>query len=72
MAHLKNKNVHPNFLSRPLFIYFRLFFNQLTVNNCSITAADDWIGTWVLWYRSNRAVNCAQSLPTHFQTLGVK
>ena len=32
------------------FIYFRLFYKQLTVNKCSIKVADDWIRTWVLWY----------------------
>ena len=35
----------------PLFLYFRLFYKQLTVNKCSIKVADDWIQTWVLWYR---------------------
>ena len=29
--------------SRPLFLYFRLFYEQLTVNKCSIKVADDWI-----------------------------
>ena len=33
--------------SRPLF-YFRLFYKQLTVNECSIKVADDWIRTRVL------------------------
>ena len=28
---------------RPLFRYFRLFYKQFTVNNCSIEIADDWI-----------------------------
>ena len=37
--------------SRPLFLYFRLFCKQLSVNKCSIKVADDWIQTWVLWYR---------------------
>ena len=37
--------------SRPLFLYFRLFYKQLTVNKCSIKVADDWIRTRVLWYR---------------------
>ena len=27
----------------PLFLYFRLFNTQLTVNKCSINFADDWI-----------------------------
>ena len=36
--------------SRPLFLYFRLFYKQLTVNKCSIKVANDWIQTWVLWY----------------------
>ena len=36
--------------SRPLFLYFRLFCKQLTVNKCSIKVADDWIQTRVLWY----------------------
>ena len=36
--------------SRPLFLYFRLFYKQLTVNKCSIKVADDWIRTRVLWY----------------------
>ena len=35
--------------SRPLFLYFRLFYKQLTVNKCSIKVADDWIQTRVLW-----------------------
>ena len=33
------------------FLYFRLFYKQLTVNKCSIKVADDWIRTLVLWYR---------------------
>ena len=37
--------------SGPLFLYFRLFYKQLTVNKCSIKVADDWIRTRVLWYR---------------------
>ena len=37
--------------SRPLFLYIRLFYKQLTVNICSIKDADDWIRTRVLWYR---------------------
>ena len=37
--------------SRPLFLYFRLFYKQLTVNKCSIKVANDWIQTRVLWYR---------------------
>ena len=37
--------------SRPLFLYFRLFYKQLTVNKCSIKVADDWNRTRVLWYR---------------------
>ena len=37
--------------SRPLFLYFFLFYKQLTVNKCSIKVDDDWIWTWVLWYR---------------------
>ena len=32
------------------FLYFRLFYKQSTVNICSITVADDWILTRVLWY----------------------
>ena len=36
---------------RPLFLYFRLFYKQLTVNKCSIKVANDWIQTRVLWYR---------------------
>ena len=36
--------------SRPLFLYFRLFYKQLTVHKCSIKVADDWIRTRVLWY----------------------
>ena len=31
------------------FLYFRLFYKQLTVNKCSIKVADDWIRTRVLW-----------------------
>ena len=34
---------------RPFFLYFRLFYKQLTVNKCSIKVADDWIRTRVLW-----------------------
>ena len=37
--------------SRPLFLYFCLFYKQLTVNKCSIKVADDWIRTQVLWYQ---------------------
>ena len=37
--------------SRPFFLYFRLFYKQLTVNKCSIKVANDWIRTRVLWYR---------------------
>ena len=37
--------------TRPLFLYFRLFNTQLTVNKCSINFADDWIQTADLWYR---------------------
>ena len=47
MNHLFLKMGH----SRPLFLYFCLFYKQLTVNKCSIKVADDWIRTWVLWYR---------------------
>ena len=36
--------------SQPLFLYFRLFYKQLTVNKCSIKVADDCIQFWVLWY----------------------
>ena len=31
------------------FLYFRLFYKQLTVNKRSIKVADDWIRTRVLW-----------------------
>ena len=31
-------------------IYFRLFYNKLTVNNCSIKVANDWIRTRVVWF----------------------
>ena len=37
-------------LSPFLFIYFRLFYKQFTVNNCSIKVANAWIRTRVLWY----------------------
>ena len=37
--------------SRPYFLYFGLFYKQLTVNKCSIKVANDWIRTRVLWYR---------------------
>ena len=33
--------------SRPLFLYFCLFNKQLTVDNCSIKVANDWIRTRV-------------------------
>ena len=36
--------------SRPLFLYFRLFYRQLTVNKFSIKIANDSILTQVLWY----------------------
>ena len=39
--------------SMPLFLYFRLFNTQLTVNKCSIYIKkidDDWIRTADLWY----------------------
>ena len=45
--------------SLPLFKLFRLFCEQLTVNNCIINVAGDWIRTRVLWYRKNRPANCA-------------
>ena len=32
------------------FLYFRLFYKQLTVNICSLKVADYWIWTRVLWY----------------------
>ena len=32
------------------FLYFRLFYKQLTVNKCSIKVADDWIWTRVISY----------------------
>ena len=32
------------------FLYFRLFYKQLTVNKCSIKVANDWIRTRVLSY----------------------
>ena len=32
------------------FLYFCLFYKQLTVNKCSIRVANDWIRTRVLWY----------------------
>ena len=32
------------------FIYFCHLYKQLTVNNCSIKVANDWIRTRVLWY----------------------
>ena len=38
--------------SRPLFLYFRLFNTQLTVNKCSINFANDWIRTADLWNRN--------------------
>ena len=34
------------------FIYFRLFYKQLTVNNCSKKIADGWIRTHFLWFRN--------------------
>ena len=37
--------------SRAHFLYFRLFYKQLTVNKCSIKIAHDWIWTRALWYR---------------------
>ena len=42
-----------NFLmprSWPLFLYFRVFYKQFTVN-MFIKVADDWVRTRVLWYR---------------------
>ena len=52
----KNKNQTENvpFLKNgpfaaSFFLYFRLFYKQLTVNKCSIKVADDWIRTRVLW-----------------------
>ena len=46
-------------LSWPLFIYFRLFYKQFTVNNYSMKCAGDWIRTRVLWYPKHRTANCA-------------
>ena len=40
--------------SRLRFLYFRLFYKHLTVNNCSIKVADDWIWTQVLCYHKRR------------------
>ena len=37
--------------SRPLFLYFRLFYKQLTVIKCSLKVPNDWIRTRVFWYR---------------------
>ena len=36
---------------RPLFLYFILFYKQLTLNNCSIKVFDNWIRTLILLYR---------------------
>ena len=36
---------------RPLFLYFCLFYKQLTVNICSIKVANCWIRTRALRYR---------------------
>lgn len=33
----------------PLFLYFRLFYVQLTENKCTIDIAHVWVQTWVLW-----------------------
>ena len=64
--------------SRPLFLYFRLSYKQLTVNKCSIKVANDWIRTRVLWYwkrplcqlRHNHCPNLSlvisYYLPTHW------
>ena len=46
-------NTKSFFLNGPFptsFLYFRLFYKQLTVIKCSIKVADDWIQTRVLWY----------------------
>ena len=48
------------------FLYFRLFYKQLTVNKCSIKVADDWIRTWVLWNRNDRSANCATTTSLFF------
>ena len=50
-----NKNLISSFfLNGPFpasFLYFSLFYKQLTVTKCSIKVADDWIRTRVLSYR---------------------
>ena len=54
------------FVSRPLFIYFFLFYKQLSVNNCSSKVAGDWIRTSVLCVRRNHAANCATTTAQTF------
>ena len=54
--------------SRPLFLYFRLFYKQLTVNKCSIKVADDWIRTWVLWYWKRPLCQLRQTTAHSYRT----
>ena len=38
--------------SGPIFLYFCLFYKQLTAHNCSEKVADERIRTWILWSRN--------------------
>ena len=50
-------------ISRPIFIYFRRYYKQLTVNNCSIKVAGDWDSN------TGPLVSEATALPTVPQSL---
>ena len=51
-------------ISRPLFIYFRRYYKQLTVNNCSIKVASDWdSNTGPLVLEATALPTVPQSLP---------
>ena len=46
----KLSSLSKNDFHKAVFLYFCLFYKQVTVNKCSIKVADDWIRTRVLWY----------------------
>ena len=50
------------------FLYFRLFYKQLTVIKCSIKVANDWIRTRVLSYRKRPL---CQLRHNHFPHTGI-
>ena len=47
--------------NRHLFLYFYLFYIQLTAIKCLLKVAYDWNRTHVFWFGSDDAVNCAMT-----------